>query len=111
MSQFLAITLKSHRKRSGFSQDEMAVLLGLKMASAVSRYERGERSPDLDTAFACQIVLGSGLEQLFPGAYGEIRQLVSSRATQLAEQLRRGAQDNKARYKLAKLEALARASV
>ncbi len=106
MHHHLSIQLKSHRKRSGFSQEELAFLLGLKVASAISRYEHGEREPDVRTAFAYQIVFQSLAHQLLPDIFADVCRDVTERARTLAETLRHGVEDAKTAYKLQQLTAL-----
>lgn len=98
--------LKSHRKRSGFSQEELAFLIGLKVPSAVSRYEQGERQLDLKTAFAYQIVFSALAHQLVPQLFADVCRDVTARARALAERLRSGGADAKAAYKLQKLASI-----
>jgi len=97
------IKLKSHRKRSGLTQEELGFLLGLKKHSTVSRYEAGDRDPDLRTALAYKLLFDSDLRELFPGLFGEIRAEVARRARGLSEQIRGGEDNRKAAFKLKKL--------
>ena len=106
MSQSFPYYLRIERKRSGFTQDELAYLLGFRVASAVSRFERGEREPDLRTAFAYQILFDRPADQLFPVTHADARRLVAGRAADIAGRLRQAEQDNRTAYKLQRLEAL-----
>lgn len=104
----ITMHLKSHRKRSGFSQEEVAFLIGLKAPSAVSRYEQGERQLDLRTAFAYQIVFRSFAHTLLPDLFNDVCRDVTGRAEILARQLRQAASDPKTAYKLDKLALIIR---
>jgi transcriptional regulator with XRE-family HTH domain len=97
------IKLKSHRKRSGLTQEELGFLLGLKKHSTVSRYEAGDRDPDLRTALAYKLLFDSDLRELFPGLFGEIRAELAARARGLCEQIKAGGNERKAAFKLRKL--------
>ena len=59
--------LRSHRKQSGLSQDEVAFLLGVEHGSLLSRYEKRRRLPPLETALACEAVFGVPISELFAG--------------------------------------------
>lgn len=59
--------LRLHRKKVGLSQDELARLLGATSGTKVSRYERFARTPTLETALACEVILGVPVADLFGG--------------------------------------------
>jgi len=84
--------LRTYRKRSGFSQDELAYLLGAQSGAKVSRYERNGRQPSLDTALAYKAVFGAPVEQLFPGRFTKVRRVVRRRAAFLRRRLSSQAQ-------------------
>lgn len=79
--------LRTHRKRTGFSQEELAFLLGCQNASKVSRYERFARLPTLKTALAYEAIFGASIRELFAGIYEEIEQEVRKRAETLAQKI------------------------
>lgn len=108
MSHQHVTNLKPHRKRSGFTQEELGFLLGDKKHSAISRYEAGERNPDLKTAFAYQVLFGRAVEDLFPGLHDEVRSEVGKRAQQLAQHIKEDGESRKASYKLERLARLAK---
>ena len=106
MNDFQSINLKPHRKRSGFTQEELGFLLGLKKHWGISRYETGERNPDLKTAVALQILFGRELHELFPGLHDQVRAEVGARARQLSQEIKGRSETTKGRYKLARLARL-----
>lgn len=106
MSQPFSNCLRVERKRSGFSQEELAHLLGFTVASAVSRFERGEREADLRTAFAYAVVFDRPVKELFPAVHADAIRLTAERGASIAERLRRSEQSNRTSYKLQRLEAL-----
>jgi transcriptional regulator with XRE-family HTH domain len=108
MSHRYSNSLKPHRKRSGFSQHELAFLLGLKEHSAISRFEHGEREPSLRTALAYRILFDRDLHELFPHVHEEVSAEIRRRADRLSNQLGRGAETPKSTYKLEKLATLQR---
>lgn len=79
--------LRMHRKRSGFSQDEVAFLLGVKSGAKVCRYERRRRVPPLETALAYEVIFRIPVRKLFLGTYEEVERRVVKRAEHLARRL------------------------
>ncbi len=106
MSHPHRINLKPYRKRSGFTQQELGFLLGLKQHSCISRYEAGASNPSLETALAYQAVFGRELQELFPELHGRVFASVGERARQLSQRLSCGDEKRKATYKLQKLASL-----
>jgi transcriptional regulator with XRE-family HTH domain len=87
MSQRTHNYLRTHRKRTGLTQDELALLVGCKSGTNISRYERLTREPTLETAFACQAILGVPAHELFPAIYQGVEQIIKKRAEQLKKKL------------------------
>src|SRR4051812_34347003 len=75
--------LRSYRKRSGLSQDEVAFLLGTQSGAKVCRYERFVREPSLATALAYEAIFQRPASELFGGLYQEIEKKVAGRAKAL----------------------------
>jgi transcriptional regulator with XRE-family HTH domain len=100
--------LRTHRKRGGLTQDEMAFLLGCRSGTKISRFERLARRPNLKTALACQVVFGVPAHQIFPGVFAEVEKIVAERARLLLDRTRAqsGEQRSPARHKLATLKAI-----
>ena len=71
-TQRLENYLRTHRKRSGLTQREIAFLLGWKTGGSLGRYEKRRRLPPLKTALACEEIFGVPVSELFAG----IRQAV-----------------------------------
>ena len=79
--------LRSHRKRAGFSQEEIAFLLGRHTAGQASRYEHFRCIPCLHTALAYHIIFQSSPRELFKGDYETVERSVGQRANRLAQDL------------------------
>jgi len=79
--------VRSHRRKWGFTQVELACLLGLSSRSAVSRIERAERIPTTATIIACGIIFGLATSDLFPSLQDDIEQSVILTVTALHEEL------------------------
>lgn len=101
--------LRTHRKRSGLSQEEISFLTGAPSRSRVSRHEYSRRVPFLADAFAYEAIFGVPASALFPGEYEKARALIESRAITLLGSLTRGGKsDELTVYKRKFLEALLR---
>src|SRR5687768_217878 len=83
MSRKLPHYLRSERRRAGLSQRDVALLLGDRTVSKVSRYERRRRLPPLRMALAYEAILGKPVSELFGGTYAQIRAEVARRAKAL----------------------------
>ena len=105
MDKRLRCYLRPQRRRWGFTQKELAFIIGAKSRSIVSRLEQGKRRPSLAAAFALSIVFGADAAEHFPALYAEIEQGVLARAYDLYEQLQ-GDRSKTTRMKLDFLEKL-----
>jgi transcriptional regulator with XRE-family HTH domain len=83
----LASYLRSHRKRSGLSQKELAMLLGYPDEGPVSRHERLYCTPPFRVALGYEAVFRIPASKLFPAALQEISQDVEVRLKNLESQL------------------------
>jgi len=75
--------LRAHRKRLGFTQDEVAHLLGTEGAAKMCRYEKFARTPSLETALACEVIFQKPVRELFAGLYQKVERKVAARAASL----------------------------
>jgi transcriptional regulator with XRE-family HTH domain len=89
MSQQLPNYLRSHRKKTGLSQKEVAYLIGVCTGSRVSRYERFVSHPQLETVLAFEMVFGTQAQFLFGGMYSKVEAEVSERARILSARVKR----------------------
>lgn len=87
MSHRLPNYLRTFRKRAGFSQDEIAFLLGVQSGSKVCRYERFVREPSPQAIFAYEVIFNTAAEQLFGGAYEQVEKKVAKRAALLTRRI------------------------
>jgi len=79
--------LRTYRRRSGFSQEEIAQLLGASSGTKVSRYESFRRCPSVITVFAYEVIFNQPARELFAGFYDGVHQEVRQRAERLAKAL------------------------
>ncbi len=95
--------LRARRKSTGFSQEEIAYLLGFNSAH-VSRYERFRRTPGFRIALAFEVIFKTSIRELFSGDYHAIEQAIRRRAKRLAKRLAAGKPDQRTERKLAHLK-------
>jgi transcriptional regulator with XRE-family HTH domain len=79
--------VRSHRRKWGLTQVDLARLLGLSSRSAVSRIERADRDPTTATVIACGLVFGLATLALFPSLHAEIEDAVRAAVAVLREKL------------------------
>ena len=60
------------RRIRGYSQKQLAALLGLRAPKAVSAFEQGRRLPPVRTAMLLEIVLGTKLSEIYVDLYREL---------------------------------------
>jgi transcriptional regulator with XRE-family HTH domain len=96
--------LRVHRKRLGFSQHEVAFLLGWRDSSQPSRYEHFARVPTLRTALALAFILQVPICELFSGEYQKVENAVCRQAQRLEARLATEHPDKPTAHKLALLK-------
>lgn len=105
-SQKLPNYLRTARRRYGFSQGEVAYLLGCGGSEQICRYERFHQRPRLRTFLAYHVLFRLPPSELFGGVYDDIQRLVRRRAQLLAARLDSMRTDAMARRKLLVLQAV-----
>jgi len=83
----MASYLRTHRKRSGLSQREIAIVLGTLSRPQVGRHERSLAIPIFIAAIGYETVFRIPLEELFPGIYEMVRQSIEEQLSQLEMEL------------------------
>ena len=68
-SRIIGDNIKKHRKRSGYSQTEMAELLGVYSHGTISQAERGEREISANELFRLHLIFKIPMERFFDGCY------------------------------------------
>ena len=106
MSSRLDNYLRTYRKRAGFSQDEVAFLLGSASGAKVSRYERLARRPSLRAIIAYEIIFQAPVRELFAGLYQKVEKATLARAQSLTKKLAAAKGDRMTPRKLATLRSL-----
>lgn len=111
MARKLDNYLKTYRKRAGFSQDDIAFLIGMSDGTKVSRYERRRRRPSLETALALEALFGVPTRELFPGVFLTAEHKMRQRARQLSAQSSRAPRKQVALNVIAESDAPSRSTV
>lgn len=79
--------LRTHRRKYGLSQSDLADILGLINEHQVSRHERSLTLPLLLTAIGYEIIFQVPVAELFPGIYETVRSNIEKRLDEIEEQL------------------------
>ncbi len=98
--------LRLHRKRLGFSQQEVAFLLGWRDGSQTSRYEHFSSVPALQTALGFAVIFQASVNELFSGEYQEVENAVCRQAQRLQARLITEQPDKRRARKLAHLKTI-----
>jgi DNA-binding XRE family transcriptional regulator len=97
--------LRPLRRRWGFTQGELAFLIGYETGKSISRIEALQQTPTLNAALSCAVIFNTAPVKLFPGALSDAEQRVFARASELYEELQ-GDSSKTTRIKLDFLEVL-----
>ena len=87
MNHKLPNYLRSYRKRCGFSQEEVAFLIGSGTRTVVSRHERYDRLPRLEMVLAYETIYQSPPQALFEGIHRAVKEATHKRALELMDRL------------------------
>ena len=71
------------RRIRGYSQKQLASLVGLRSRKAICDFEAGRRMPPVKVAMTLEIVLGTRLADVYPALYRELGMLAVTREGQL----------------------------
>jgi DNA-binding XRE family transcriptional regulator len=97
--------LRPLRRSWGFTQGELAFLLGFKTGKTISRIEALKQAPTLSAALSCAVIFNAPPVKVFPGLLSDAEQSVLTRARELYDELQ-GKPSKGNRIKLDFLEAL-----
>jgi DNA-binding XRE family transcriptional regulator len=75
--------LRTHRKRIGLTQRELAKVLGFYDESPVSRHERFESTPPLSIAIGYEIIFRVPVSEIFAGLRDRVESDIENRLTEL----------------------------
>lgn len=106
MSSKLDSYLRTHRLRAGLSQKEIAFLFSLKSTSPISKLEKKHRMPNIEMLLAYCILFDTKPEELIPGLFRRIDQVVVNRASLLIKHLKKQGDDQNTRRKIEFLQSI-----
>ena len=67
-------SLKKYRRIMGYSQKEVAKILGFKSASRISRWERGFAMPGVENLLKLSFLYGTLPAELYADMWNEVRE-------------------------------------
>ncbi len=111
MSAPLNTYLKTHRLRTGLTEEDVAFLIGAASGVIVSRHEQLGRQPNLLTVLAYAVIYRAPVTELFAGLCQKVERETLARARLLIEKLNAVKLDRIAAHKLAILRSLAEGPV
>jgi transcriptional regulator with XRE-family HTH domain len=111
MEGSLSNYIRTHRKRAGLSQRELARILGYDTKVTVSRHERVFALPPLLAALGYEVVFSVPISKLFAGMREAVELVIEKRLDELEEDLRRERGRRKARRQTLDWLAARRASL
>jgi transcriptional regulator with XRE-family HTH domain len=97
--------LRPVRRRWGFTQQELAFLIGYRSGKSISDIEALKWRPSVEAIVACALIFNTTPRKLFPGMFSDIGEAVLARTIRLYEELQ-GDWSKTTRMKLDFLERL-----
>jgi DNA-binding XRE family transcriptional regulator len=79
--------LRTYRRRSFLSQDEVAFLLGAKTGTQVTRHEGSDRIPKMETALGYEVLFGVPLRELFASEAHKVETIIRQRLPELIREV------------------------
>ena len=83
----IASYLRTHRKKSGLSQRELASILGFLTEIQVSRHERSVTIPGLMIALGYEAIFRAPISEIFPGLFRAVEASIEDRLAILENEL------------------------
>jgi transcriptional regulator with XRE-family HTH domain len=80
--------LRTHRRKWGLSQKDLARLIGNIGCSQLSRYENSKRGPKIEVALACQVIFGVIPSIMFLDTYASVEEEVMRNMYRMNEALK-----------------------
>jgi len=83
----IANYLRSHRRKSGLSQRELAQIVGFFTGVQVSKHERSVVIPALLIAVGYEVIFRVSIAELFPGLYQSVEGRIAEYLANMEEEL------------------------
>jgi transcriptional regulator with XRE-family HTH domain len=87
MSDRLTNYLRTHRKKTGLSQRDLARIVGYKDEVPISRHEQFQRLPSVMVALGYEIVFQVPISEIYAGLRDAIEQDIEERISELEREL------------------------
>lgn len=100
----LTTYLRTYRKRTGLTHEEMAFLCGSMAGTSVTRHENSKRLPLLRTALMYELILRVPVRAIYEGIFFETAAIVRRRAKGLCASLESKPRSKARDYKIAHLK-------
>lgn len=101
----IASHVRTHRKKSGLTQRELARLLGHGSVGRVSRHERGVTAPSFPVALGYETIFRVPVTDLFPAIHEAVGKSIEARFADLESMLgKKSAKDSNANATAQKLQ-------
>ena len=81
--------LRTLRRIRGLRQKQLAILLGYRGTTMISRFENGTTVPSLKIALLLQLALGAHIAEMYVDLHEELAALILKRAAQIPATLTR----------------------
>lgn len=102
----LSTYMRMYRRRAGFSQEELSLLLGLVSAANISRHECNRTVPSLRAALCYEVICGASVRDLFLGEVCQLEKEIRRRAMSLEAKWEKRPQSQARDRRLAALKRL-----
>ena len=79
--------LRTHRRKWGLTQKDLARLIGTVGCAQLSRYENSKRAPRIEVALACQVIFGVIPSIMFLDTYASVEEEVMRNMARMNEAL------------------------
>jgi transcriptional regulator with XRE-family HTH domain len=80
--------LRTHRRKWGLTQKDLARLIGTIGCTQLSRYENSKRAPRIEVALACQVIFGVIPSIMFLNTYTLVEEEVMRNMMRMNEALK-----------------------
>lgn len=99
--------LRTHRKRIGFTQRDIAVLIGSNHVGKISRYETFDQIPHLTTVLAYEVIFQTSPRELFGGLFDKVAEEILKRSEALIRETKQRRPSRRTQMKINHLKRLA----
>lgn len=92
--------IRTCRRRTGLTQEEVAFLLGSKSSAGISRHERLKQTPDLETLLAYELLFQTPVRNLFSRTHQQVELKLKQRIRLLIRKLAKAGEGRRIKRKI-----------